>query len=958
MHRRHFLLGTGATAAAIPLSGMVPLLAGTGKALASSPKVPMAVASGPRQILSLNRGWRFHEGDIPFPELLRHEETYENAKAGISFGAASPAYDDTGWAPVELPHDFVSFQRHNEKANVSQGYRPRGYAWYRTTLRFDESDRGRHIELQLDGISTYATIWFNGTLVRRSWSGYSAVNIDLTPFITYGNAGNSLVVRVDAQSMEGWWYEGGGIYRNVRIVKRASVHIATDGVSAHPVQQGDGWTVPLVVQVNSSRKETATVRLTAELAEPDGKILAKSEATGSVTDFDSTTLSAPLQIANPQLWSLEKPTLYTVTTRLWENGALLDEVTTEIGFRTQRFDADKGFFLNDRPVKLKGVCIHQDHAGVGTAIPYGLLEFRLRRLKELGCNAIRCSHNAQDPAFYRLCDRLGFLVMDENRCFNPSPDQMAQLEWLVRAHRNHPSIILWSVFNEEPMQGTEAGYEMVLRMADVVRELDPARPVTAAMNGGLFTKVNVSQAVDVVGFNYQPKDYDAFHKANPTKPMLSSEDTSAFSTRGEFITDKERHIASSYDDEAAPWGATHRKAWKEIATRDFVAGGFVWTGFDYHGEPTPYTWPSNSSFFGIMDLCGFEKTAFHIHQAQWVDDRPVLAIAPHWNWPGQEGQPIRVMVMTNVEEVELRLNGKSLGRQKGDRLEMNWFQVPYQPGKLEALGFSGGRPVVRASVETAGPAKALRLVADRTQLAGDGIDAQPIRVEVVDAKGRVVPDAKPMIRFAIEEGRIIGLGNGDPNSIEPEKGDRRSAFNGLAQVIVQSHPGTSGKLRLSAEADGLKPAKLSIDITPDLGPAYQPVFERNIFTLGRWRVSPWSATPLDPMAGLAGNDMNSWSPYRSGSLLPAPDREVYVMCAITIEPYAGIQKAGGKLVFDKVAGAVEVFSNGRRLGGRTEATPAPLALDLPPAAGKQKIAVLFRVQPGQPYGLEGAVRIL
>jgi beta-galactosidase len=365
---------------------------------------------------------------------------------------------------------------------------------------------------------------------------------------------------------------------------------------------------------------------------------------------------------------------------------------------------------------------------------------------------------------------------------------------------------------------------MVRRMSAVVKRLDTTRPVTAAMNSGAFNPVNVSQAVDVVGFNYQIPTYDRFHAANPTKPITSSEDTSAVSTRGEYVSDRKgRHVLTSYDDEAQPWGATHRTAWKAIATRPFVAGGFVWTGFDYRGEPQPFEWPTVSSSFGIMDLCGFEKAAFYIHQAQWVKDRPVLHLIPHWNWRGEEGKPIRVVAMSNTQTVALILNGKLIGEQKVDPYEMNEWHVPYAPGRLEAVGKTAGKVVAHAVVETTGAPVALRLTPDRAglagaSLAGDGRDAAPITVEALDAKGRPVPTANLPVSFEIAGGRIIGLGNGDANSHEPEKGNARRLYNGLAQVIVQTEEGGSGLLTLRAQAQGLTSAEAKIAVRPDRGP--------------------------------------------------------------------------------------------------------------------------------------------
>jgi len=405
------------------------------------------------------------------------------------------------------------------------------------------------------------------------------------------------------------------------------------------------------------------------------------------------------------------------------------------------------------------------------------------------------------------------LVIDENRNFNASPECLGQLEWMVRRDRNHPSIILWSLFNEETMQDSPQGFEIARRTSAAVKELDTTRPVTAAMSRGHFTPINASQALDVVGFNYTVDSYDRYHAEHPKLPLTSTEDTSAFMTRGEFTTDKSRNIFGSYDLDAAKWGATHRAAWTAIATRPFLAGGFVWTGFDYRGEPLPLKWPTASCFFGCMDLCGFPKTAFYTHQAQWITDRPILTLAPHWNWPGQEGKPIEVMALTNCDSVALYLNGKPLGEKPVDKFDMVQWSVPYTPGKLEAIGKMNDKEVARFTVDTTGTPVTLRLTPDRNHLSGDGSDAMPITVEAIDSEGRPVPTACAMVEFELTgRGAIIGLGNGDPNCHEPEKGDRRSLFNGLAQVIVASQRGATGNITLRAKADNLKPAETTIEV--------------------------------------------------------------------------------------------------------------------------------------------------
>lgn len=776
----------------------------------------IAAAQSSRGCLSLDPGWRFHLGDIPVPLITGQGPTCDNAKAGKAWGAAAPKFDDSSWMLLDLPHDWAVEGPFDPKENLAQGYRPRGISWYRRQFTLPKSDRGKYLEIQLDGIATHSTVWFNGMLVARNWCGYTSLYIDITPMAKYGDL-NTLAVRVDADAMEGWWYEGAGIYRHTWLVKRNPIHLVTDGVFANPVRDDKGqWTLPIEATLENSGHDSAPTEIVSTLIDPQGKEIARASATATVAVLDRAVAKLSIPVSSPSLWSVDNPVLYKVRTVVSRNGSKVDEVTNVCGFRTIRFDADKGFFLNDQPQKLHGVCNHQDHAGVGVAVPDSLWEFRLRKLKEMGVNACRCSHNPPAKEFLDACDRMGMLVMDENRNFNSAAENIRQLEWMVRRDRNHPSVILWSVFNEEPMQGTEQGYEMVRRMSATVKRLDVSRPVTAAMDRGHFEPVNVSQAVDVVGFNYSVRAYDKFHAANPKLPLTSSEDTSAFMTRGEYITDKARHILASYDEEATSWGATQRVAWKAIATRPFLAGDFIWTGFDYRGEPTPFTWPSASSFFGCMDLCGFPKVAFYIHQAQWVENKPVLQIVPHWNWQGREGKTVKVMVLSNADSVALSLNGKPLGEKPVDKFEMVSWKVSYAPGKLEAVGKKDGKEVSRCSVETTGEPVALRLTPDRDSLAGDGADAVPVTVEALDENGRPVPTTNLPVEFEISgPGAIIGLGNGDPNSHEPEKGNHRSLFNGLAQVIVQSHRNSNGEIMLRAKANGLQSAQITIHVNTE-----------------------------------------------------------------------------------------------------------------------------------------------
>jgi beta-galactosidase len=815
MKRRTFLGGTAGltAAAAFDIAAPLPLAAEAPPETPHVKPVP-SNATGVGDRLSMDWGWKFHRGDIALPYPHSGDETYRYTKAGAAPGAAGIKFDESSWRTVDLPHDFVVEGPFEESANVGQGYHPKPVGWYRKTFTLPERDRGRYIELQLDGMATLATVWFNGNVVRHNWSGYDSAYIDLTPFAHFGGEPNVVVVRVDSSALQGWWYEGGGIYRHTWLVKRSPVHLITDGVYAHPRKQPDGgWVIPVEATLNNIGEKASTAEVRSILIDSAGRPVAQGRGSATVSPLENAVAAFSIAVSDPHLWSVEDPTLYEVRTSVFIDGKEVDQLTTTAGFRTIRFDPNEGFFLNEKHVKLQGTCNHQDHAGLGVAVPDSIIEFRLRKLKELGCNALRMSHNAPTRELLDVADRLGMLVMDENRLFNPSPDYLTMLKWMVRRDRNHPSVIMWSVFNEEPLQGTPEGYEMVRRMATAVKELDTTRPVTAAMNGVYIGKVNVADAVDVVGLNYNIDDYDKLHAAYPNKAITSSEDTSAVMTRGEYQSDRAgRHVLASYDDEFQPWGATHRKAWKAIATRPFLAGAFVWTGFDYRGEPQPFEWPTQSSSFGIMDTCGFPKTAYYIHQAQWVQDRPILHLVPHWNWPGKEGQPIRVMAMSNADTVELRLNGRSLGEQKVDLFEMNEWKVPYQPGRLEAIARTGGKAVANAALETTGAPVALRLTPDRLTLYGDGRDAVPVTVEALDSRGWHVPTANLPVQFQIAGGRIIGVGNGDANSHEPDKAMARSLYNGFAQLIVQSERGRAGTLLIKASSPGLKSAQARLTV--------------------------------------------------------------------------------------------------------------------------------------------------
>jgi beta-galactosidase len=507
-------------------------------------------------------------------------------------------------------------------------------------------------------------------------------------------------------------------------------------------------------------------------------------------------------------------------------GKRVDEVVTTFGVRQVRFDAERGFFLNGQPLKLHGVNLHQDHAGVGVAVPDRLITWRLERLQELGCNGIRLSHNPVTPFLLEECDRLGFLVLAENRHLGDTyldqstkdvvAIQHRDLSAMVLRDRNHPSIIAWSLCNEQWIQGSPEAATMIRAMRNRVHELDPTRPVTAAMNGGFDSAKGMASELDVIGINYNPSVYDSMHQLFPGKPIIATETASELGTRGIYATehwdsffgDRTRGYLSSYGLNALAFDQPAVKSWAPVATRDFIGGGFVWAGFDYKGEPNPFGWPCINSHLGLMDICGFPKDMYYYYQAAWTN-APVLHVFPHWNWAGQEGQEIPVWVYTNCDDVELFLNGVSLGKQTMRPLDHLEWKVRYAPGQLVAKGTRHG-VAVETRIETTGAPAGIRLAADRSTLAADNVDLAVVKVEVVDAQGRVVPIASNKITFTLSgPAKLIGVGNGDPSCHEPDKASSRSAFNGLAQAIIQTTH-EAGTVKLTAQAPGLAPADLTL----------------------------------------------------------------------------------------------------------------------------------------------------
>jgi beta-galactosidase len=798
---------------------------GTTASIANPPSVDML-----RERLLLDFAWRFHLGhaDDPARDFGFGKDQRTLAKAGDDVASAADLqFDDSAWTAIDLPHDWAvelpfvpsaaldpsvtedPRAEHGFKA-LGRAYPETSIGWYRRVFALPTQDLGKRIFLEFDGVFRNCIVMLNGYAVGGNESGYAPFSIDVTDFANYG-ADNVLTVRVDATLGEGWFYEGAGIYRHVWLVKTAPIHIPQWGSVVRAEVSGAGAVVSLSTEVANQSDHASQCQVVWTIFDPAGHALGNLESASLLLDAGETReFQRRTRIAMPQLWSIDTPHLYRVVAEVRDDRRAVDRCATEFGIRSVVFDAERGLLLNGEPVKIKGTCNHQDHAGVGTALPDRLHAWRIEKLKALGSNAYRTAHNPPAPELLDACDRLGMLVIDETRIMSSDEEGLSQLSRMIRRDRNHPSVVLWSLGNEEPQQGTERGARVARSMKRLAKHLDPTRLCTIAMDKDWGE--GVTSVIDVVGFNYRTPKMEEFHRRFPSKPVVGTETGSTVCTRGVYARDDTRGFVPSYDTDFPWWASTAEDWWRFVAPRPFIAGGFVWTGFDYRGEPTPFNrWPNVSSQFGIMDACGFPKDNWFYYRAWWSDE-PLLHLFPHWNW--SNSQAVAVWCHTNLDRVELFLNGQSFGSRDVARNGHVEWTVPYASGVLEARGFKNGRQVLTATRETAGSPAAIRLKPDRAAIGADGEDVATVAVEIVDQQGRVVPTAGNKVSFAVSgSGKLIGVGNGDPTSHEPDKALQRSAFNGLCMAIVQASK-TPGRIHVDATADGLASASLFIDALP------------------------------------------------------------------------------------------------------------------------------------------------
>jgi beta-galactosidase len=817
------------------------ILAGLGLALCVLLFDRVAAAAAERT--SFNQGWRFFKGEV--------------------VGAAKPGFDDAAWRALDLPHDWAIEGPFDPMYSPHCGGLPYyGVGWYRKHFIVPGGEAGRYYSIELDGAMSNARVFLNGQEMGGRPYGYIGFAFDLTPHLRFGGE-NVVAVRLAPEPESSRWYPGAGIYRNVWLDVTAAVHVARWGtyVTTPAVSEAQA-TVAVRTELRNRRSQPAPVTLETDVLDAEGKEVGRTAVDRTVPAGGTDSASVQVTVERPQRWDIERPYLYRLVSVVRDGTGVLDRYVTPFGIRTLEFDKAKGFLLNGRHVRFQGVCNHHDLGALGAAVNRRATERQLEIMKKMGANAIRTSHNPPSPEVLEAADRLGFLVMDEAFDMWRIPKVKNGLstffgQWgetdlrdMIRRDRNHPSVVLWSIGNEIPEQDRADGWKEAKRLTAICHDEDPTRPVTAGFNSAANAiKNGLADQVDIPGFNYRARDYAKILAEHPSWTIVATETASTVSSRGVYhlpIEKYEKHPSlqlTSYDVIAPPWAYCPDVEFTALAASPTVLGEFVWTGFDYLGEPTPYfnddaakktDWPARSSYFGIVDLAGFPKDRYYLYQSVWTSE-PMVHILPHWNWAGREGQSIPVIAYTNADEAELFINGKSLGRkQRGaqivmlpvgrnvaddlkfpSRYRMVW-PVPYEPGTLRAVAYEGGTEVVTSEVRTAGPPARVTLAPDRATIHADGEDLSFVTVRVEDKDGNLCPAADNLVRFHVEgAGRIAAVDNGNAATVEPFQADRRKAFSGMALLVVRSKRGEPGPIRITASSDGLQPAETTVAATAE-----------------------------------------------------------------------------------------------------------------------------------------------
>lgn len=799
-----------------------------------------------RQRINIDNDWKFFPGDLAPHTPADH---WGGAKAhAYGFGATAIECKDEKWRSVDLPHDFVMEGDYTRKSaensdmqkipemesidsrHFAGGSLAGGIGWYRKKFSLSEADTQKRVYLYFDGIYRNSTIYLNEYYVGTHTSGYTSFYYDITDFIYYDKP-NTLAVRVDATEREGWWYEGGGIYRHVWLEIRESVSVSPWGVfvSAQTDLEKGCADISIKTEITNQTLTPCTVTLETLIYNPSHETVAALRSEQQIDAWDCALCPQTHLLDSVQLWDLDTPALYQLQTNLYLDNVLTDSCSTDFGIRDIRFDADKGLFLNGKHIRVKGVCCHHDHAGVGIAVPDSVQEYRIRQLKSMGTNGYRCAHHPPTKELLDICDRLGMLVLDETRRMSSAPDDLDALRLMVKRDRNHPSIFLWGIGNEEIFSQDKPEAARTTRtMKTEIQKLDGTRPITSAVvcwNGTerfdtAKAYIPVTQNLDVMGFNYCKTAWDNYHERMPKQPVIITEASTNSGTRGCYNTCEDSGAYFILDPDNENKVVNKRKAvrenvgeseWKYFAEREYLAGIFLWTGIDYRGEPTPLSYPAVYSQFGILDYCGFPKDNFFYYQSWW-QEKPVLHIFPHWNFPDMEGKELTVYCYSNLDEIELFVNGKSYGRKS---MECNWYlsweNVIYEPGEVSAKGYKDGMLVLVEAVKTTDAPYKLQLTPYKPEISIG--DTAIINVSVTDRNGLVVPTADNEIYFEIEGGTFLGTGNGNPGSHESDKLPVRRAFHGLCQLLVKAD--ANSVIRVAAKSNGLKMGECNVEILQD-----------------------------------------------------------------------------------------------------------------------------------------------
>jgi len=776
-----------------------------------------APAEQSRTRTSFNTGWKFSKGDFD--------------------KASTPDFDESGWRDLDLPHDWGIEGPFTEEVGFKGGYLPYpGIGWYRKSFTVPQDTRNLMIEF--DGIMRNSKVWLNGEYIGGWPYGYTSFAMDLTDKINR-NGENLLAVRVENQDSSSRWYPGSGIYRNVWLTFTNPVHVAHWGTFLTASEIIDnGADIKASTILKNADSVTARVELSTSILDENGQVLTTVKQWDiHVNPGQETEISQQLEFENPRLWDINDPHLYEARTRVVQEGITLDTYRTPFGIRYFHFDPDKGFFLNGKHIKLKGVNLHHDLGPLGAAVNRRATERQLEIMKEMGVNAIRCAHNPPSPEQLELCDRMGILVIDETfdewsvakyavpNSYNIWFEQWAEKDTraLLKRDRNHPSIIMWSIGNEIPDLDTETGKRHAKLLSDICREMDPTRPVNAGIHLTTQFDQTLERCFDVFGMNYWQDRYKRIHNEYPNIPLLSTESSATLSSRGEYHFPVEEiyrgyHHASkqisSYDLVNTGFGALPDVEFR-LQEAPWMAGQFVWSGFDYHGEPDPYEegyFPAHSSYFGIVDMCGFKKDRFYLYQSQWTDE-PMVHLLPHWTWEGREGEKTPVYVYSNCPEVELFVNGESKGRKKKEPglYRFKWDDVVYHPGGIKAVGYNtSSETLCEKEILTAGPSSSIELIPDRTTILSDGNDLSFVTVKITDKEGNLCPEADNLVHFSIEEeGTLACVGNGNPACIESYQENRRSAFHGICLLVIKS-TANPGEVNITARSGDLEQATITI----------------------------------------------------------------------------------------------------------------------------------------------------